>query len=113
MPVIQVAAPSAGPDRDAARLTALCRAVAAELGLPGSGVVAALAPVAVTVTGATPVAAWPLAVVHGSPRPAAAMDAALRALGRTMAAQWGVPEGEVWTEWSAGLLVPVAGDARG
>ncbi|MFD0251774.1 hypothetical protein ACFVGX_12735 [Streptomyces sp. NPDC127113] len=113
MPVIQVTAPSAGPDRDAARLTALCRAVAAELGLPDSGVVAVLAPAAVTVAGQASVAAWPLAVVHGSERPAAATDAALRALGRTLAAEWDVPHDVVWAEWSAGRLVPAAGTARG
>ncbi|WP_163016046.1 hypothetical protein, partial [Streptomyces sp. Tu 4128] len=59
------------------------------------------------------VAAWPLAVVHGSERPAAATDAALRALGRTLAAEWDVPHDGVWTEWSAGRLVPAAGTARG
>lgn len=109
MPVIQVTAPSAGAERDTARLTALCRAVAAELGLPDSGVVAVLTPAAVTVTGEAPVAAWPLAVVHGSARPAEATDAALRAAGRALAREWEVPLDGVWAEWSAGRLAPAAG----
>ncbi|MET9255158.1 hypothetical protein [Streptomyces sp. NPDC003717] len=105
MPVIQVSAPGTGDaQRDAARLTALCRAVADELGLPGSGVVAALTAVSATVTGRGPVAAWPTAVVHGSARPAPATEAALEAAGRVLAAQWGVAPDEVWVEWSAGRL---------
>lgn len=102
MPVIQVTAPSAGAERDTARLIAVCRAVAAELGLPPSGVVAVLCPAAATVTGEAPVASWPLAVVHGSARPAAATDAALRAAGRALAREWETPADGVWVEWSAG-----------
>ncbi|MFB8419659.1 hypothetical protein ACFC63_29555 [Streptomyces albidoflavus] len=112
MPVIQVTAPGAGAERDAERLTAVCRAVSAELGLPDSGVVAVLTPAAVTVTGEAAVASWPLAVVHGSARPAAATAAALRAAARTLAREWGVSADGVWVEWSAGRPAPAPGAGR-
>ncbi|RII15623.1 hypothetical protein DSC45_17480 [Streptomyces sp. YIM 130001] len=104
MPVIQVCAVSGGPERDAARLAALCRATAGELGLPDSGVIAVLTPVTATASGESALPSWPLAVVHGSPRPAAAMDAALRQAGRVLAEEWDVPAGDVWVEWSAGRI---------
>ncbi|MFC8226371.1 hypothetical protein [Streptomyces sp. NPDC057287] len=107
MPVIQVTAPSAGAERDTARLTAVCRAVSAELGLPCSGVVAVLSPAVVTVTGQAPVTSWPLAVVHGSACPAAATDAVLRAAGRVLAQEWEVAADGVWVEWSTGRLPSV------
>ncbi|MEW2347156.1 hypothetical protein AB0904_05755 [Streptomyces sp. NPDC006684] len=103
MPVIQVTAPRATePARDLARLTSLCAAVADELGLPPSGVVATLCEAAVTTTGEGPVGAWPLAVLHGSDRGERAMTSALAAAARSLAEGWGVPPGEVWVSWSVG-----------
>lgn len=101
MPVIQVTAPRAadGAD-DAARLEQLCAQVAAALGLPPSGVVAMLCEAALTSTGDGPVAAWPLAVMHGSDRGSEATRRALDAAAGALAAGWGVPRGEVWAEWA-------------
>lgn len=102
MPVIAVHAPAAAEEAtDRARLGALCRAVAEALDLPPDGVVAVLAPVSLTVTGAGARPAWPLAVVHGRARPAAATRAALARAARCLGTGWGVPAAEVWVEWRA------------
>ncbi|MEU6765083.1 hypothetical protein ABZ916_21430 [Streptomyces sp. NPDC046853] len=103
MPVIQVTAPKdADHERDAARLKQLCGRVAAALDLPPSGVVAVLCEAVMTSTGHGIVAAWPLAVVHGSDRGERATRRALDAVGEALAEGWGVPREEVWVEW-AGL----------
>ncbi|MEV0845070.1 hypothetical protein AB0J21_04130 [Streptomyces sp. NPDC049954] len=102
MPVIQVTAPgTADGEADAARLQALCGAVASALGLPPTGVVAVLCEAAVTTTGAGPVPAWPLAVLHGSDRGADATRRALEAAAGSLAEGWAVPRDEVWAEWAA------------
>ncbi|MFF7331856.1 hypothetical protein ACIQU5_33975 [Streptomyces sp. NPDC090306] len=103
MPVIQVTAPRAAEDgRDAERLRLLCAKVAAALGLPPSGVVALLCDAPVSVTGAGPVQAWPLAVLHGSDRGERATHDALEAAARSLAEGWSVPRDEVWVEWATG-----------
>ncbi|WP_367048405.1 hypothetical protein [Streptomyces sp. Je 1-332] len=103
MPVIQVTAPRAADGaHDAARLEQLCAQVAAALGLPPSGVVAVLCEAVLTSTGDGIVAAWPLAVVHGSDRGSELTRGALDAAAGALAEGWGVPRGEVWVEW-AGL----------
>ncbi|MYT69173.1 MULTISPECIES: hypothetical protein [unclassified Streptomyces] len=108
MPVIQVTAPKASDSaQDAARLRHLCGEVATALGLPPSGVVAVLCEAALTSTGDGIVAAWPLAVVHGSDRGRDATRRALDAAGTALAQGWGVPRAEVWAEWAGSLT---AGD---
>lgn len=102
MPVIQVTAPGAADGAgDAARLQALCGAVASALGLPPTGVVAVLSEAAVTTTGAGTVTAWPLAVLHGSDRGEHATRGALEAAAGALAEGWAVPREEVWVEWAA------------
>lgn len=101
MPVVQVTAPKdSDTARDAARLRHLCGEVATALGLPPSGVVAVLCEAALTSTGDGVVAAWPLAVVHGSDRGLGATRRALDAAGAALAQGWGVPREEVWVEWA-------------
>lgn len=102
MPVIQVTAPAA-PDgaTDAARLTSLCGAVADALGLPPSGVVAALCASAVTSTGNGAIDGWPLAVIHGSDRGEEATRSALAAAATALAEGWATAPEDVWVEWAA------------
>lgn len=102
MPVIQVTAPKdADGAADAGRLKALCGEVASALGLPPSGVVAVLCEAVLTSTGDGPVAAWPLAVLHGSDRGPEATRRALEAAADALAQGWDVPREEVWVEWAA------------
>lgn len=101
MPVIQVTATAAKDDAtDAARLASLCAAVAAALGLPPSGVVAALCASAVTCTGSGAIDGWPLAVIHGSDRGEEATRNALAAAAAALAEGWGTAPGDVWVEWA-------------
>ncbi|MFD7987019.1 hypothetical protein ACFV4M_27075 [Kitasatospora indigofera] len=99
MPIIHVTAPAAADGRDPERLGALCRAVADGLGLPPDAVIAVHTPATTTVSGAGPLPAWPLAVLHGRARPAAAVRAALAGAARALADGWDVPPDQVWAEW--------------
>ncbi|MFE2374699.1 hypothetical protein [Streptomyces sp. NPDC059398] len=102
MPVIQVTAPRAAEHaRDVERLRSLSEAVATALRLPPSGVVAMLCDAVVTTTGADRIAAWPLAVLHGSDRGETLTRSALEAAADSLAEGWAVPRDEVWVSWSA------------
>jgi hypothetical protein len=102
MPVIQVfAAPVADA---AAKLEAMCRAVASALGLDPAGVIATHIRVEQTVIPGQPDAAWPVVTIHGSARAQEQMQDA-RDRVAALAATWSSTSGHgVWVSWQLPVL---------
>ena len=100
MPVVILTVPRRPDAEEEATLAVVAIAVSGALSLPHDAVHTVLVPAAAASTGTTRVAPWPIAVLHGQPRPADAMAAAAEALRALLADRYGVPATEVWVQWA-------------
>ncbi len=97
MPIIQVFAPPV--DDAAARLEAMCQAVATALGLEPADVVGTHVRVDQTIVPGRQDAAWPIVILHGSARPERDMQDA-RDRVAALAATWGSSAADgAWVTW--------------
>jgi hypothetical protein len=97
MPVVMVYGPPVpAPDELLVRLNV---AVAEALSIAPRNVHAMFIPVYAAATGDLHTAAWPTALLHGRPRPSAAMTAASEAAARVLSAEWQRPVAECWVQW--------------
>ena len=100
MPVVLLTAPPRPDVQEEAILAGVAIAVSEALSLPHDAVHTVLVQASAASTGTTRVAPWPIAVLHGQPRPADAMAAAVEAVRALLADRYGVPSSEVWVQWA-------------
>jgi hypothetical protein len=99
MPVIVVTAPALPPASEVPALARVAAVVAQALSLRPMDVVVTTVHAAATVTGDSPIDAWPVVVLHGRARDPAGMAAAETAAQQEVSRIWSVPTDQVWVQW--------------
>lgn len=100
MPVVVLTAPSTSAADAHTVLKGIAAAVAGALGLQPDDVHAMSVHAHAAATGSTEAAPWPVVMMHGRAREAAAMRAAVEAVTDVLVALYEVPAGQIWVQWA-------------